>query len=211
MAHLINTIRDAPIFKAIFDLKETHKLIVEHTIAAQGQFNNVETSSWGMHFKRLDVFLPCGESLIGKDKEKFVEIVNILATVERTLSALKWLDTKYPTCILRECHPSTSDDINGNDIVLINTKNEILVRCEVTDIISSNAGKNNKEKNDLKKLKCKNIVPDDSICRYIATSKEFSNALSAPNRKWITKHYRYIRHETEYSDETVILEIKPKA
>lgn len=209
MAHLINAIYDTSIPSAIIALQETHALIVERAIATQTQIN-VEPIAWGENFKRLEVFLPSGKALIGKSKEKFVEIVNILATLERTLAALEWLSTKYPACILRECHPSTSDDVGGNDIVLINIKGETLVRCEVTDVISSNAGQNNKEKNDLKKLECKNVVPDDSICRYIATSKEFANALSSPSRKWKTKHYRYARHETGLPNETVILEIKTR-
>ena len=78
-------------------------------------------------------------------------------------------------------------------------------------MISSNAAQNGKEKKDLKNLGCSHEVPDDMITRYIATSTEFSNALSSPKRKWKNLHYKYIKHHTNLSDNTVLLEITAKA
>lgn len=210
MAHLIETIYDTSVSKAISSLEDTHALIVERTIREQ---KNIGTnmSMWGAQLKRMEVSLPVGKILIGKSSEKFVEIINILATTERTISALKWLSKTYPGSILRECHASTSDDIGGNDIVLSDNIKNIIVRCEVTDVISSNAAQNGKEKKDLKNLGCSQEVPVDWITRYIATSTEFSNALSSPKRKWKKLHYRYKKHHTNLPCNTVLLEITSKA
>lgn len=209
MPHLINTIYDASISSAITSLEEAHTLIVERVIAAQ-KVINVDSLAWGEQFKRLEVSLPQGAGLIGKHKEKFVEIINILATVERTISALKWLSTEYPKSIVRECHPSTSDNKGGNDIVLTDQNGKVIVRCEVTDVSSSSAGQNGKEKKDLKNLQCSIAIPNDSVYRYIATSLEFADALSSPKRKWRNMHYKYLRHETGLNNSTILLEIKNK-
>jgi len=209
MAHLIKAIYDTTVPNAVNVLENTHELIVERAIATQNKIDT-DSTTWGAQLKRLDVSLPSGELLVKRPKEKFVEIINILATVERTISALKWLSETYPTSILRECHPSTSDAIGGNDIVLTDISKNIIVRCEVTDVVSSNASQNGKEKTALKNLECANSVPDDSIFRYIATSAEFADALSSPNRKWDNMHYQYIRHETGLKNKTVLLEIKSK-
>ena len=56
---------------------------------------------------------------------------------------------KHPECIVRECHSSTSDSSDGNDIVLMDHSRNIVVRCEVTDVISSDAAQNGKEKKDI--------------------------------------------------------------
>ena len=210
MGHLVETIRNTEISYAIEILESTHKLIVDQVISGQDEID-ISPSSWGQQIKRLEVALPYGEGLIGKDKEKFVEIINIIATVERTISALKWMKSKYPNATIRECHPSTSDDKDGNDIVIIEKYGNVLARCEVTDVVSSKAGQNGKEKKDLKTLGCENFVPADSISRYIATSSEFADTLSSKKRKWCDKHYRYIRHETVCGNRTVLLEVKPKA
>lgn len=207
MAHLIETIYEASLKDAYSELERAHSIIVSRAIEAQVGIGK-KSQSWGVELKRLEVSLPLCESLIGKPSEKFVEIVNILATTERTLSALRWLETQYPNSFVRECHASTSDDIGGNDIVLVDSRSgEIVVRCEVTDVTSSNPGQNGKEKKDLKNLSCDIQIPDDSVKRYIATSFEFSNALSSERRNWSNMHYRYVRHSTEYDDQTVLLEI----
>ena len=210
MPHIIETIYGSSIDDAVDLLEQTHQLIVDCAITSQSNLST-ETLSWGVNIKRLEVPLPCGQLLVGKPREKFVEIINILATTERTISALKWLFLTYPEAQIRECHPSTSDDSGGNDIVLTDNQGNILVRCEVCDVASSNAAQNNKEKKDLKNLGCETAIPDDSIKRYIATSYEFAKALSSLNRKWNKMHYRYILHSTEAGDQTVMLEITRNA
>ncbi|WP_444935855.1 hypothetical protein ACJJIW_17180 [Microbulbifer sp. JMSA004] len=207
MAHLIETIRNSSLGEAILELERTHELIVYAAISAQNEIGS-KINTWGSDLKRLEVVLPQGQLLLGKSTEKLVELINILATTERTISALKWFETLYPNAFLRECHSSTSDDTGGNDIVLIEPKSEkVIVRCEVTDVTSSNPGQNGKEKKDLKNLGCSYALPSDGVDRYIATSLEFSNALKSEKRKWKSLHYRYFAHETKCSNQTVMLEI----
>lgn len=207
MAHLIEAIRESSLEGAIELLQKTHALIVEQAIHAQRRIGT-NSGAWGAELKRLEVSLPAGQLLIGKACEKFVEIINILATTERTISSLVWLAQRHPNTVLRECHASTSDDIEGNDIVLLEAvSRKIVVRCEVTDVISSNAAQNGKEKKDLRNLGCGASVPKDGVIRYIATSYEFSQALMSKNRKWASMHYRYIPYETKSTDQTVMLEI----
>jgi hypothetical protein len=134
---------------------------------------------WGSELKRLEVSLPVGKLLVGKASEKFVEVINILATTERTISSLCWLEKEHSRAFLRECHSSTSDDVEGNDIVLVSPETgKVVVRCEVTDVTSNKPGQNGKEKKDIKNLGCEEYVPNDGATRYIATSHEFSNALT---------------------------------
>lgn len=207
MAHLIEAIYQSTVVGAIEVLKASHALIVERVIASPSEVDK-DSKFWGVELKRLNVALPIGEFLIGKDSEKFVEIINILATTERTISALEWFSIKYPDAFLGECHASTSDNAEGSDIILIDpVTNDVLVRCEVTDIASDKPGQNGKEKKDLKNLGCGETVPSDGVTRYIATSQEFAGALTSKKRAWSSKHYRYIRHETTHCNQTALLEI----
>lgn len=207
MAHIIETIRNVEFKDAIALLKATHDLLVERAVAAQRNLD-FDHSSWGILIKRLEVKLPQGEFLVGKSSEKFVELVNILATTERTLSALHWFSKHYPHSIVRECHASTSDDKDGNDIVLVDRRtNRVLVRCEVTDVASSSPSQNNKEKKDLESLGCIEQVPSDGVDRFIATSSEFGCALANPKRKWQLLHFRYELIYTDSSDQTWLLKI----
>jgi hypothetical protein len=207
MPHLIETIYESSVKEAINKLKQTHALIVERAIVAQKKIGT-NGYAWGSELKRLEVSLPVGQLLVGKATEKFVELINILATTERTISSLCWLEKQHSRAFLRECHSSTSDDLEGNDIVLVSSENgNVIVRCEVTDVTSNKAGQNGKEKKDIKNLGCEEYVPNDGATRYIATSHEFSNALTSEKRKWAAMHYRYILHETKFADRTVLLEI----
>ena len=115
------------------------------------------------------------------------------ATMERLLDALKWFRNHpdYRSLRVRECHPSTSDDSSGNDIVLESADGIAKVRCEVCDVVSKNAAQNRKEKKDIRNLGCETGVPSDGVSRYIATSPEFAEALSSLRRKWNQKPYRY--------------------
>ena len=130
---------------------------------------------------------------LGKKGERFAEVVNMAATMERLLDALTWFwnHPDYRSLRVRECHPSTSDDSSGNDIVLESADGIVKVRCEVCDVVSRNAAQNLKEAKDIRKLGCETGVPPDGVSRYIATSPEFAQALSSPVRKWNQKPYRY--------------------
>jgi hypothetical protein len=97
MSHLIKAIENKAIIETIKKLENTHLLIVNSLV----NIKLISTNSpfWGIELKGLEVTLPENE-LIGKPKEKFTEIINILATTERTISALRWFSKKYPESIV---------------------------------------------------------------------------------------------------------------
>ena len=109
----------------------------------------------------------------------------------------------------RSCHPSTSDAEGGNDLVLATPEGAVVVRCEVCDVASSNAGANSKEKSDLLKLSCANGVPEYGVERFICTAREFANALRSGYRKWQNYAYRYELIELGDEADTCLLRIVP--
>jgi len=192
MPHLIEPFTNASFEDAVADLRAANSFIVgrakEAMIAA-----DVNVAMWGISLKRTPVDLT-GNSrprLIGKPTEKLSEVINITATVERLIAAIEWFSHDCPSCKIHECHPSTSDETNRNDLVLIDDKGMVVVRCEVCDVASSSAGSNGKEKKDIRNLGCNVAVPEDNVRRYICTSPEFAIALTSEKRKWATIPYRY--------------------
>ena len=85
MSHLIQQLYNLDIPTAVEQLNEVHQLIVEAVLEAEGSLK-VDPMEWGGQFKRLEIKLPSEHWLIGKEKEKFVEIINITATIERTIA-----------------------------------------------------------------------------------------------------------------------------
>jgi hypothetical protein len=208
LAHIIDTIRKQTINESIELLSKAHFDLIS-VIAKSKTFTN-PSPHWGTETKRLAVDLSfINNSLITKRSEKFVELINILATVERTIDTLKWCASQYPNLSVEQCHPSTSDDPGGNDIVLVDNDGEIRVRIEVCDVASNKAGHNGKEKSDLKNLGCALCVPLDGVSRFIATSEEFASALNSGKRKWQTLHYFYKAFLVEETT-TVMLRVHKK-
>ena len=204
MAHVIETIKNQSTLEALTKLKEAHLFIASQAIKGQNAIGTIP-NYWGLAAKRMLIHLEGGPEIIGKSSEKFVELINILATTERTMEALEWLAVQYPNLTVRECHPSTSDFEGGNDIVLVDQNNEVKVRCEVCDVASSNPGQNGKEKKDLGNLGCSETVPSDEVDRFIATSVEFAAALTGSKRKWSLMHYRYRLIDTKLPQQTTML------
>ena len=194
MAHLVTEIRGVSLEDAIESVTESHREVVASARRAVQALDQHE-STWGAAAKRLSVtFSPDAEGLgLGKKGERFAEVMNMAATMERLLDALKWFRNHpdYRSLRVRECHPSTSDDSSGNDIVLASADGIVKVRCEVCDVVSKNAAQNSKEEKDIRNLGCETGVPSDGVSRYIATSREFAQALSSLGRKWNQKPYRY--------------------
>ncbi len=190
MPHIIDTIRNKSLKESIDILTFAHDDLLK---AIRNACNDSESSEqWGINMKRLIIDLTSiSNPLVTKESEKFVELINILATVERTLDTLKWLLNQFPTLMVNQCHPSTSDDSDGNDIVLKDFEGTTKIRVEVCDVASKRAAQNNKEKSDIKNLGCDQEVPDDGVQRYIATSSEFSKALHSSKRKWASMCYKY--------------------
>lgn len=212
MPHVIKPFANVPFDDALERLKRAHRFLVSQartTLLASG----VDDAFWGIGLKRSPVRLDEGDipSLIGKSEEKLGEVINIAATVERLMDSIQWFaaQPEYKRCSILECHPSTSDEANGNDVVIVDPDRGIVVRCEVCDVASSNAGSNNKEKKDINNLGCTQTVPQDGIARFICTAPEFAAALTSRGRKWQSKPYRYELIETGFASGTCMLRIHP--
>ena len=169
-------------------------------------------SGWGSFAKRARVDLSgAGKpNLVGKSRERIVEVINMAATLERMLDALRWFSTQpeMREWLVLECHPSTSSTENGKDLVLGLASGDFRALCEVTDVVGKSAGQNGKELRDLKSLGCGEGVPTDGVRRFICTSTEFGEALScAKRRRWGTWHYSYLKHT---AGESMVLELKPR-
>lgn len=211
MPHIIEPFTKATFEDALQRLRNAHRFLVSRAKAAIIA-TNFDDSCWGSSVKRSPVMLNEGDvpELIGKTEEKLGEVINIAATVERLIDAIEWFKAQPQNegYSILECHPSTSDEIDGNDLVIIDRDCRIVIRCEVCDVASSNAGSNKKEKKDIQKLGCNELVPQDGITRYICTAPEFAGALTKPNRKWKSKPYRYQRIDTRSSSNTSMLLIR---
>jgi hypothetical protein len=98
--------------------------------------------------------------LIQKNAERFSEVVNMCATVERLLDALQWANEyRFSGHLVKVCHPTASsnkkDGDTGldNDLVLIprSVGAEKIARFEVSDVCGDGDG-NDKERKDLENL-----------------------------------------------------------
>ena len=212
MPHVIEPFTHATFADASRDLRDAHAFIVARAKNAIRE-SDVDPTRWGMSLKRTQVDLNGNDrpKLIGKPNEKLGEVINIAATVERLIAAIDWFATQEREWRIHECHPSTSDESNGNDLVMINASGDIVARCEVCDVASSNAGSNGKEKKDIRNLGCASEVPDDNIRRYICTASEFATALTSPKRKWATMPYRYERIPCGDSADSQLLLVHPNS
>src|SRR5690606_39152719 len=108
---------------------------------------------WGTLLKRTRVELTAPEppAAITKRTERLVEVINMAATLERLMDGLSWFASQpaFAALTVIDCHPSTSSSTIGNDLVLGPEPELVAVRCEVTDVASSSAGQNGKERKDL--------------------------------------------------------------
>lgn len=208
MPHLINSFGGKAIKDGLSDLRATHDFLVDRAKLSIKKFESI-SSPWGINAKRISVSLQCEKrpALIGKDEEKLSEVINMVATTERLIDVLEWFGRKENFSI-HECHPSTSDNDGGNDLVL-KIGGKIAVRCEVCDVISTNAGSNGKEKKDLRNLGCGENVLDDGVERYICTSNEFAVALTSDKRNWQSKNYRYSSIPVGVADTVLLLLVRP--
>jgi len=84
-----------------------------------------------------------------------------------------------------------------------------VVRCEVCDVASRNAGSNGKERSDLEKLGCAAGVPSDGVRRFICTAREFADALRSTRRRWNNYVYRYDLIELGDAGDTCLLALTP--
>ena len=211
MPYIIEPFTNVNFKDALLRLRKAHRFLVSRAKATIIG-SDFDESRWGSSVKRSPVKLNEGDvpPLIGKTEEKFSEVINIAATVERLMDGIEWFAAQPQNkgYSILECHPSTSDDTRGNDLVIIDRDDRIVIRCEVCDVVSSNADSNRKEKKDIRNLGCNEFVPQDGVTRYICTSLEFAAALASPKRKWGSKPYRYELIETRGSSSTCMLLIQ---
>lgn len=212
MPHLIEPFTNATFDQALGRLGNAHTYLVSRARATIGG-SDFDLSLWGCSVKRSPVKLDEGEvpELIGKSEEKLGEVINVAATVERLIGAIRWFAAQPENdgFTILECHPSTSDEENANDLVIIDRRGRITIRCEVCDVVSSKPGTNKKEEKDIRNLGCDEHVPEDGVRRYICTSPEFAGGLIGSRRKWKSKPYRYTLKEAGDRGETCMLLIEP--
>jgi hypothetical protein len=210
MPHLIDPLFDVSYADAIERLETAHAFLVERAAAAIAT-SSLPASRWGIEAKRLVVDLSAGgrPALIGKLNERFGEVVNMAATIERMIPALRWFSQRqeFQHLRVRECHPSTSDEESGNDLVLVMPNGSVVVRCEVCDVASDRAGSNGKEKKDIRNLGCATAVPPDGLARFVCTAREFARALTSRHRPWSSYAYRYQLVELGDPADTCLLRV----
>lgn len=194
MPHVVGSLKNVSFDEALMRLRKVHQFIVSRAKSTVNK-SEIDVRHWGTLMKRSTVNLTGVDApeLVGKSEEKLGEVINIAATIERLMDGIEWFASQPESqgCSILECHPSTSDEPSGNDLVIIAHDRRIVMRCEVCDVASSSAGSNGKEKKDIRNLGCEHSVPRDGVKRYICTAPEFGNALTSRKRKWRTKPYRY--------------------
>jgi hypothetical protein len=208
MPHLVRPFRDESLQGAVRRLHSVHA----HLTNCAGRATPPPgAENWGSRFKRVRVILDTPERPpdIEKTDEALSEVINMTATLERLIAVLEWFtrDRKFAGSRVSECHPSTSDSEDGNDLVLTDHGGNVIARVEVCDVVSSSSDGNSKEPSSLNKLGCQTHVPSDGVARFLVTSPEFGSYIGNDKRKWRRKHYRYESHLAGDHANTVILAI----
>jgi hypothetical protein len=208
--HILEPLKKVPITTATALLSAGHDFIAER--CRKWHFPG-ECENWGIEAKRklVDLNAPGRPPVVGKEKESFPELINVLAATERMLATLKWFGAagEFSGFLVHVCHPATSGLKGENDLMLSDHSGNIRVRCEVCDVAASMAGQNNKEKKDLYSLGCEGAVPVDECRRFISTSPEFAKALMSQKRIWKVKFHRYLDVEGTADFNTKIIEVVP--
>jgi hypothetical protein len=210
MHHLVAPITDTPIPDAIALLAAAHDYLVGRAAEASSALATVPRHRWGIQAKRTSVeFGGNRPELVTKASERFAEVLNIVATLERLIDALRWFQDQpaFSGLAVRECHPSTSHTPGGNDLVLADATGAVRVRCEVSDVVARNAQQNSKERIDLAALGIQGQYPDDGVSRFLIVSSEFCHALDSPRRAWHRLPYRYMRHMADFDHATTLLQV----
>lgn len=210
MKHLVTTFADLALSDARRQLMEAHDFLVSSCLDALAAIPK-SGPLWGIQMKRMHVKLNTAArpAVVCKDAERFGEVVNMVATLERLVAALGWFEQQpeFRGLRVKECHPSTSSAKGSNDLMLEDGTGNVLVRCEVCDVASSSAGQNGKERKDILSLGCAQGVPCDGVRRFICTSPEFARAIQSAKRKWAERRHRYREFILGDAGGTVLVEI----
>ena len=117
---------------------ELRTILKNYFDAVIGQMKSLAQAQSATGLKRARVTLPVPTGLkhfvCAEREERLGELLNILATVQRTVDALGYL-AREPGTMVRSCNPSTSNE--GHDIEVY--RNNRLTLVEVSDV----AGKGN--------------------------------------------------------------------
>ena len=209
MKHLVTTFAHLPLPDSRRQLVEAHDFLVARCRAMASIPN--AGPLWGIQMKRLRVDLKIAgrPAIVCKDAERFGEVVNMVATLERLIAALEWFgqQSEFGSLRVKECHPSTSSAKGSNDLVLENDMGRVAVRCEVCDVASSTADHNGKERKDIKSLGCTTGVPSDGVRRFICTSPEFARAIQSDKRQWGQRQHRYREIAVGDEGDSVLVEL----
>lgn len=148
MSHIIHFAgaEDAPTDEVAAELEE---LLESCTLAVAKHFTQPDLSRSALLLKRSRVQLPGFEGrwfATGRGEERLGELINVLATVARTVDALHHLATDVGGSVTK-CNPSTSDD--GHDIEVVDGERHVIV--EVSDVAGS-GNANGKMSKDLATL-----------------------------------------------------------
>jgi hypothetical protein len=212
MKHLIATFADISLTEARRQLAESHDFLVTRSLDS---LKNAPVAGplWGVQMKRMHVQLETDArpAAVCKKVERFGEVVNMVATLERLVAALGWFEqhSEFKCLRVKECHPSTSSAKGSNDLMLEDDTGAVVVRCEVCDVTSESAGSNGKERKDVASLGCTDGVPVDGVRRFLCTSPEFARAIQSPKRNWADRLYRYREYAIGDATNTVLVELIP--
>src|SRR4051794_30815947 len=117
MKHLVTTLADLPLPHARRQLVEAHDFLVARCLNALATVPQAG-SLWGVEMKRLRFGLKTDArpEVVCKDAERYGEVVNMVATLERLIAALGWFEQQpaFRDLRVKECHPSTSSAKDSN-------------------------------------------------------------------------------------------------
>lgn len=173
MSHIIHftAADDAPTAEVAAELE---RLLESCTRAVAQHFTQPDLSRSALLLKRSRVQLPDFEGrwfATGRDQERLGELINVLATVARTVDALHYLAAEVGGSVAK-CNPSTSDD--GHDIEVVAGQRQVLV--EVSDV-AGGGNANGKMTKDLATL----LSSDESAERLLAVSEKSGQWLTRAN------------------------------
>lgn len=134
MSHIISfdAAHEAPTHKVAHELRE---LLESCTLAVASHFAQPDLSRSALLLKRERVPLrtfPGRWFATGRAEERLGELINVLATVARTVDALDHLAVSVGGTVIK-CNPSTSDD--GHDIEVLAEERHVIV--QVSDVAGS--------------------------------------------------------------------------
>lgn len=148
MSHIIsfNAAHAAPTREVAHELRE---LLESCTLAVARHFAQPDLSRSALLLKRERVPLPTFRGrwfATGRAEECLGELINVLATVARTVDALDHLAASVGGTVVK-CNPSTSDD--GHDIEVLAKERHVIL--EVSDV-AGNGNANGKMTKDMTTL-----------------------------------------------------------